>query len=123
MAIADASERGKIHHRVWTWLNESLEGTGSFYRRKQEDRERDDGSTFRASGNGINFPTAIFLFLLAQLVGGVWWGATMQSDVNHEIADRARQEGQLWQEVATYKLEVDQLRLEVARLQSVERKP
>jgi hypothetical protein len=101
--------------RLITSLSESLNDTSSFRRRREDSDDSSGGGGFRMTGNGINFPTVVFIFLLGQLVGAIWWGATMQSDVNHEVVDRAKQEGQLWQIVETYRLQVDQLRIDVAR--------
>jgi hypothetical protein len=91
--------------------NDSLDDT-SVRRRRSDDA---DPAAFRATGTGINFPTGLLLFLLGQLVGGIWWAATLQSDMNHEIQDRAKEEARLWQTVETYRLQVEALRIEVAR--------
>lgn len=57
----------------------------------------------------------ITIYLVGQLVGGVWWAATLQSNLQHEIVDRAKEEERLWQSIQTYRLEVQQLRVEIAR--------
>jgi len=57
----------------------------------------------------------IMIYLVGQLVGGVWWAATLQSNLQHEIADRTKEEGRLWQTVETYRLQVEALRVEIAR--------
>ena len=43
----------------------------------------DDPSAFRASGSGVNFPLGILLYLIAQLIGGIWWAATIQAKVDN----------------------------------------
>ena len=134
--IAETTPESEKNHRYadawrrfleWTHMMapaDDMDGTGARWRgQSQEDEGR-----FRASGSGVNFPTAIFIFMLAQLIGGIWWSATMQAKLDHEIADRARdqaqssadrsrEQSQLWQAVETYRLQTDQLRIEVARVQ------
>lgn len=58
----------------------------------------------------------IAIYLVGQLIGGVWWAATQQSNLQHEIADRAREESRLWDSMQTYRAEVQALRVELARL-------
>jgi len=81
--------------------NDSLDDT-SVRRRRAEDA---DPATFRASGSGINFPTGVLLYLVAQLIGGIWWAATMQAKVDYLTAENAK----VWQ-----KNEVLEMRLSKA---------
>lgn len=91
--------------RLWRWLssplflNESLDQTGGMYRRRDE---APDPGTFRASGSGVNFPTAILLYLVAQLIGGIWWAATMQARQDYLTAENVK----LWQKVETHDLQL-----------------
>ena len=59
---------------------------------------------------------SVIIYLVGQLVTGIWWGATLQSDLRHEIADRAKEEQRLWDSIQTYRSEVNALRIDVARL-------
>lgn len=81
----------KIREFFHIQLNDSLDGTGQFRRRVEDD------SIFRASGSGINFPLPVILYLIAQLIGSIWWAATMQNKVDNvkEVINELRQENKV----------------------------
>ena len=81
-------------------MNEGLDQTGSYRRRSEDYPPPPDPGAFRASGHGINFPTAIFLYLIAQLVGSIWWAATIQAKSSFLEAENAK----LWQKIETHDL-------------------
>ena len=71
-------------------FNDSLDQT-----RGGTPRYRDEGNdpgTFRASGHGINFPTVLFIYLLGQLIGGIWWAATLQARIGYLEVQNAKLE-------------------------------
>jgi hypothetical protein len=63
----------------------------------------------------LSLVVTVVIYFIGQLIGSIWWAATLQSNLQHEIADRAKEESRLWQTVETYRLENNQLRVEVAR--------
>lgn len=67
----------------------------------------------------VQVPLAVIvtlaIYLVGQLMAGIWWAATLQSNQQHEMADRAKEESRLWQTVETYRLQVEALRREMAR--------
>jgi len=79
-------------------LNEPVEGDRRRRRYDLDDTRVDapDPGSFRASGQGINFPAVFFFWTVAQLIGGVWWAATMQSNVNNLTQENAK----LWSALA-----------------------
>jgi hypothetical protein len=42
----------------------------------------DNGSIRLDPKSGVSIPIAVFLFALAELIGGVWWGATLTERYN-----------------------------------------
>lgn len=54
------------------------------------------------TGSRIQLPQWLLVYLLGQLVGGVWWAATLQSDVRHLERDNTK----LWQKVETHDLQL-----------------
>ena len=143
MAISDlvASERSTRRGRgrdPWArWIPQSWyaidNGNGRDRDRdrgREIDRDRDtdldDTRSFRRRYDDYPTPTpkvqvpfgvvvTIMIYLIGQLVGGVWWAATLQSNLQHEITDRGREEQRLWESIQTYRLEVQALRVEAAR--------
>ena len=145
MAIADLFhyERSKNNSRRYKWIPESWiadesnndrmsidPGKGVYrdparYSERYDDlddtrpvmRRRYEDSHPPPHKIQVPFPVIVTLciYLVTQLIAGVWWAATMQAQQNHEIADRAREERELWETIQTYKAEVNQLRLEIAR--------
>jgi len=93
-----------------------LDDTRSGYRRRYDD----DPPLPSFSSPRIQIPlplvVTIIIYLIGQLIGGIWWAATQQSNLQHEIADRAKEEARLWDGLQTYRAENNALRLEVARL-------
>lgn len=102
-------------------------------RQPRDDRDReldlDDTRSFRRRYDDqlpiapkVQVPFAvivtIMIYLIGQLVGGVWWAATLQSNLQHEIADRSKEEKRLWDDIQTYRAEVNALRIEIARVQT-----
>lgn len=101
------------------------------YRDRDRDRDidLDDTRSFRRRYDDIQPPSqaspkfqipagavlTLVLYLIGQLIAGVWWGATQQANLQHEIMDRAKEEQRLWESVQTYRLEVQALRVEIAR--------
>lgn len=51
----------------------------------------DNGSIKIDSKSGISIPIALFLFALAELIGGIWWGATLTERTNN-LRDLVREE-------------------------------
>ena len=119
--------------KFYDWIPESWyaidNGRGDRTDRDRGDRDRedlDDTRSFRRRYDD-NIPPApkiqvpfgvivtVVIFTITQLVGGVWWGATLSANLQHEIADRAKEEGKLWDQVNTYRSEVNALRIEIAR--------
>lgn len=117
------------------WAANAQEGGGDprndhrVYRDRDRDRDidLDDTRSFRRryddpgpqSSPKVQVPfgviVTITIYLVGQLVAGVWWAATLQSNLQHEIADRSKEESRLWQTVETYRLQVEALRVEMAR--------
>lgn len=99
--------------------NESLDDTWSRYNRQ---RRYDDNQHQSQSPPKIQVPISVIITVvfwsIAQLVGGVWWAATLQSDLRHEISDRSKEEERLWENIQTYRLEVQALRVDLARSQT-----
>jgi hypothetical protein len=108
------------------------EGRG-FYRDRDRDRDReldlDDTRSMRRRYDDSSPPSpkiqvpfgvilSVAIYLIGQLVGGVWWAATLQSTLQHEISDRAKEEGRLWDSIQTYRVEVQALRIDLAKLTS-----
>lgn len=93
------------------------DATGSLRRRRYDD-EGPPLQPYPKVQVPFGVVVSLMIYLVGQLIGGVWWAATLQSDVNHEIADRLKEEARLWQSVETYRLEVHQLRVELAKKNS-----
>jgi hypothetical protein len=93
---------------------ESMDDTWSRYRRF------DDQPSNQPSQPKVQVPfgvlVTILIYLIGQLVGGVWWAATLQSNLQHEITDRSKEEARLWDGIQTFRQETNALRLEIARL-------
>jgi hypothetical protein len=108
----DPRERQERQSRDFNRDRDELEDTRSF----RNNRRYDDSPPLSPK---IQVPfgviITIMIYLIGQLVGGVWWAATLQSNLQHEIADRAKEESRLWDSVQTYRLEVQALRVEIAR--------
>jgi len=83
-------------------LNESLDQTGSFRRRSTDEV---DGSSLQVDRNRVNLPQWLFAYLIAQLVGGIWWAATLQSDVRYLQQENLK----AWQKIETHELQLQQL--------------
>ena len=54
-----------------------------------------DDSAASVTGSKVQLPQWLFMYLVAQLVAGVWWAASLQSDVRYLQAENAK----LWQKV------------------------
>ncbi len=63
----------------------------------------------------LSLVVTIIIYLIGQLISSVWWAANQQSNLQHEISDRQKEESRLWQNIETYRLENNQLRVEIAR--------
>lgn len=130
MSLADAGSK-----KSWWWAPVpsppiQAEGVDRDRRREERDidlddtrplfRRRYDDSPPAPPAPKIQVPFAVVIsvtiYLVGQLVTGIWWGATLQSDLRHEIADRAKEEQRLWDSIQTYRSEVNALRNDVARL-------
>lgn len=90
-----------------------LEDTRSF-RRRYEDQQP-PSPKFQIPAGAV---LTLVIYLIGQLIGGVWWAATQQSNLQHEIVDRAKEESKLWDQINTYRAEVNALRIEIARVTS-----
>lgn len=88
-----------------------LDDTRSSYRRRYDDGPPPSPKIQVP----LSLVVTIVIYLVGQLIGGIWWAATLQSNLQHETADRAKEESRLWQAIETYRLENNQLRVEVAR--------
>lgn len=128
MAVAEASPR-RAWRSWWSCLPQSWIKMSPIEGGRERERDADDTAAYprrRWEDSGppppapriqvpLGLVVTIVIYLLGQLIGSIWWAATLQSNQNHEIADRAKEEARLWQEVGTCRLEVQQLRVEVAR--------
>jgi hypothetical protein len=129
----NSPDNGKINRKQW-WDHFSIPSSWYLSDASYRDREResdlddtrsnyrrryDDSSQGPPQAPKIQIPLAlvvtIVIYLLGQLIGSIWWAATQQSDLQHEIVDRQKEEARLWQSIETYRLENNQLRVEVAR--------
>lgn len=81
-----------------------LERTGSFIR-------DNDSSNMRVDSARVNLPQWLFIYLIAQLIGSIWWAATLQSDVRYLQAENVK----VWQKVETQELQLEQLDRTVRR--------
>lgn len=89
-----------------------LDDTRSF-RRRYDDLPPQTGPKFQIPASAV---LTLMLYLIGQLIAGVWWGATQQANLQHEIVDRAKEENKLWDQINTYRSEVNALRIEIARV-------
>lgn len=103
-----------------TKLNDMLDDSRVF-RRRSDDLE---SHIAPGGGSGINVPASAIvgfvMYLIAQTAGGIWWAATVQAKVDHDELDRAREEQRLWDSINNYHLEVNALRLDIARVQGAQ---
>lgn len=117
---ANGQEGGQVDprndHRVYRDRDRDrdidLEDTRSF-RRRYEDQPQPQAAKFQIPAGAV---LTLVIYLIGQLIGGVWWAATQQSNLAHEIVDRAKEESKLWDQINTYRAEVNALRVEVARV-------
>lgn len=65
----------------------------------------DGGDNLAVTSGRVQVPQWLFIFLLGQLIGGVWWAASLQSDVRYLQADNVK----LWQKVETQELKLGQI--------------
>lgn len=79
-----------------------LEETGTGFRRQIP---TEDTSGMRVDGNRVNLPQWLFIYLIAQLIGSIWWAATLQSDVRYLQQDNAK----AWQKIETHGLQLDHM--------------
>lgn len=113
-AVDNGRDRGERNiDRERERNNDDLDDTRSFGRRY------DDHPPFAPK---VQVPfgvvVTITIYLIGQLVAGVWWAATLQSNLQHEIADRAKEEQRLWDGIQAYRAEVNALRIDIARVSS-----
>jgi len=71
--------------------NDDLDGTASF-RRRRDDVEDVPRAT---KSNVPPWLLPLIIYLVGQLVGSIWWAATMQSDVKYLQAENLK----LWQKI------------------------
>lgn len=90
--------------RFLDWLHpmapaEDMDGTGSFYRRRDEDRLRERDRDSSSGGGGIRIPPSfivgLVMYLIGNTVGGIWWAATTQAKIDNLAADNTK----LWQKI------------------------
>lgn len=120
--VVEALPQGRKLRRAFdsvrTKLNEMLDDSRVVYRRRVDDGEG------RTSGGGVNVPASAIvgfvMYLIAQTAGGIWWAATLQAKVDHAETDRTREEQRLWDSINNYHLEVNALRLDIARVQGAQ---
>lgn len=100
--------------------SENLDDTWSRYNHQR--RYDDNNPPPLPPSPRIQVPLAlvvtIVIYLVGQLIGGIWWAATQQSNLQHEIQDRAKEESRLWDSIQAYRAEVGALRVDIARLGS-----
>jgi PAS domain-containing protein len=94
---------------------ENLDDTWSRYNRQRRYEDNNGPSQQPKVQVPLGVIVTIMIYLVGQLVGGVWWAATLQSNLQHEITDRQKEESRLWDNIQTYRLEVQSLRVEMAR--------
>lgn len=80
-----------------------LDETGTAAFRRQLPAE--DTSGMRVDGSRVNLPQWLFIYLIAQLIGSIWWAATLQSDVRYLQQDNVK----VWQKVETHDLQLGKL--------------
>lgn len=92
-------------------LLDDLDDTRSF-RRRYEDQPPPQAPKVQVPFSVI---VTITIYLIGQLVAGIWWAATLQSNLQHEISGREKEEQRLWDSIQAYRAEVNALRLDIAR--------
>jgi len=106
--MIDHIESPQEVNRLLAWLkirfhalNEALDGTGSFYRRRADDMERERPMS---TSGGIRIPPGLIvgmvMYLIGNTVGGIWWAATTQAKIDNLTADNIK----LWQKIETQEL-------------------
>lgn len=118
---ANAQEGGggdpRNDHRVYRDRDRDrdidLEESRSFRRRYDDPPPQSHTPKFQIPAGAV---LTLVLYLIGQLIAGVWWGATQQANLQHEIVDRAKEENKLWDQINTYRAEVNALRIEIARV-------
>jgi hypothetical protein len=125
--VVEALPQGKRLRRLFDGLRAKLNDMlddSRVYRRRSDDVDSRSGS---GGGGGINVPASavvgFVMYLIAQTGGIIWWAATMQARVDHAEGDRAREEQRLWDSINNYHLEVNALRLDLARIQDARATP
>lgn len=115
----DRAERSdpRNDHRVYRDRDRDrdtdLDDTRSFRGRRYDDQQpQPSAPKFQIPAGAV---LTLVIYLIGQLIAGIWWAATLQTNQQHEIVDRAKEEGRLWQTVETYRLQVEALRREMAR--------
>lgn len=111
-----------------TKLNDMLDDSRVFRRRSEDVEARAvesrSGGNSGGSSSGITVPASaivgFIMYLIAQTAGGIWWAATVQAKVDHDEQDRSREEQRLWDSINNYHLEINALRLDIARVQSAQ---
>lgn len=68
--------------------------------------------SFQVSGSRVQMPQWMVPFLVLQLGGGIWWAATLSSDVKHMAADRDKAQAQ----VEVQKLQLERLGRDLDKL-------
>lgn len=87
---------------VWSAMSpvDDLDDTRSIQRRRWEDQYSPPPS------HKVQVPLSVIvtlsIYLVGQLVGGIWWAATLQSDVKYQQQDSMK----LWQKVETHDLQL-----------------
>lgn len=131
--VTSTEPRSRSRNLLYDWIPQSWYAVDNGRDRgeRNPDRERDiDLDDTRSFGRRyddqspfvpkIQVPfgvvVTLVIFTITQLVTGVWWGATLSANLQHEIADRAKEEQRLWDSVQAYRSEVNALRIDIARL-------
>lgn len=97
---------------------QGMDDTWSRYRRRYDDEQPPSPPQPPKIQVPFSVIVTVIIWSVAQLVAGVWWAATLQSNLEHEIQDRAKEESRLWDSIQTYRAEVGALRVDIARLGS-----
>jgi hypothetical protein len=67
--------------------------------------QREPVDAMRVDSGRVNLPQWLFVYLIAQLIGSIWWAATMQSDVRYHRQENLK----LWQKVETHDLQLSRM--------------
>lgn len=108
--LSESNDRDAFRER--SRERDDLEDTRSFRRRYEEPPSAPPTPRIQVP---LGVIVTIVIYLIGQLATSVWWAATLQSNLQHEIMDRAKEEQRLWDSIQAYRAEVGALRVDIAR--------